>query len=63
MKDRAASDIFITNLEVTVFKILIKDYFVICLFLKAVGKKKKGKKKVLGYWIFMDEIQINKCLF
>ena len=57
MKDRAASDIFKTNPEVTVFKILIKDYFVICLFLKAVGKKKKGKKKVLGYWIFMDEIR------
>ena len=45
MKDRAASDTFITNLEVTVFKILIKDYFVLCLFLKAVGKKKKKRKE------------------
>ena len=45
MKDRAASDIFKTNPEVTVFKILIKDYFVICLFLKAVGKKKKKRKE------------------
>ena len=50
MKDRAASDTFITNLEVTVFKILIKDYFVICLFLKAVGKKKK-KKERKRYWV------------
>lgn len=49
MKDRAASDTFITNLEVTVFKILIKDYFVICLFLKAVGKKKKKERK--RYWV------------
>lgn len=64
MKDTADSDIFIMNLEVTALKILIKrDYFIICLFLKAVCIKKKArKKKVLGYWIFMDEIHINQCL-
>lgn len=46
MKDTADSDIFIMNLEVTSLKILIKrDYFIICLFLKAVCKKKKNQKE------------------
>lgn len=46
MKDTADSDIFIMNLEVTALKILIKrDYFIICLFLKAVCIKKKSQKE------------------
>ena len=50
MKDTADSDIFIMNLEVTALKILIKrDYFIICLFLKAVCKKKKKERK--RYWV------------
>lgn len=44
MEGTADSDIFILNLEVTALKILIKrDYRIICLFPKVVGREKKRK--------------------
>lgn len=48
MKDRAASDIFITNLEVTVFKNLNKRLFCHLSFLESSRQKKKERKR---YWV------------
>lgn len=45
MEGTADADILILNLEVTAVKILIKrDYRIICLFPKVVGRKKKKKR-------------------